>query len=825
MLLNYFKLAVRLMARSPFFTAINVTGLSVGFAVFFILWPFTQAELDSENFIKDRQKIFRTLFNVKVVGGPAAGQEHTGTMQPSIVTSTLFNEKLIDEYTRFIPQDNFWPTHTPGLKAYLVIRSVKKNPVFKIENSICADQNFFEFFDLPFLTGNRATALSQGESIALSESVSNRLFGNQPALGELVTVNGLTFHVTGTFKDLPANSHFNFDVVFSNATKLSFWNDMASTMPLWCFHYCKGEDSASLLETLNKNKERVLGKILNDMKQLNIDYKVEPLPEIVFKNYFDGERYTTKAKFTLTVLAAVSLVVLLMAWMNYINLTISRTRNRFKEIAARKVSGAGTADLFVQFISQSAWINLFAVLVAITIIQLVRNPFEVFFNIYIIPFKEHNLNVFLFFALILAAGILICAIYPTWVTAGLTPRQLINDTSVTQRRLLPSVLTTSQYITALVLIVLILVSHTQLSFILSKDIGINRENVIVIEAPVVGLEENGVHKMISFAGQIKSATGRPEVTLSGRVPGDYPYTAIVRRPGTDQGSVLDTYGGTDENFIMFYELELLAGRNFQKDEKPDVVLLSKHAIERLGFDSPEEAIGSLVEVNNYSEPFTRAEIIGVFRDYRVLPFLSSQNNPESLERGQCFAYMDNLWKEDLPERVSVKLIPGQLDTFIGEAERLFAETFPGDVFNWYFLDDHIGRHYQQQKILRNQISFFTFLAVGVACLGLLGMIANKITDKTKEIGIRRILGAHHLHISFVLLGSTFKQLMVSVVTGIPIAWVLSEQYLMRYSERIELQWWHYGIPVVILLSILMTTVASLLWKAASRNPVDALKYE
>jgi putative ABC transport system permease protein len=331
--------------------------------------------------------------------------------------------------------------------------------------------------------------------------------------------------------------------------------------------------------------------------------------------------------------------------------------------------------------------------------------------------------------------------------------------------------------------------------------------------------------MFSFATQIKSSTYISGFTLSGRVPGDYPYMAVVRRPGSNETAVLDTYGGTDENFLGFYDLELLAGRNFQKDEKPDVVLLSKHAVERLGFHSPEEAIGSFVEVNNYSEPFTRAEVIGVFADYRVLPFLNSQNHAETTERGQCFAYMDNLWKEDLPERLSAKLTLTQLHEFIPKAEKIFAETFSGNVFNWYLLDDHINRHYQQQKILRNQISFFTFLAIGVACLGLLGMIANKVADKTKEIGIRRILGAQQIHISFVLLDSTFKQVVVSVVTGIPVAWVLSEQYLTRYSDRVELQWWHYSIPVVILLSIMMLTVASLLWKAARSNPVDALKYE
>src|SRR5690606_3241587 len=225
------------------------------------------------------------------------------------------------------------------------------------------------------------------------------------------------------------------------------------------------------------------------------------------------------------------------------------------------------------------------------------------------------------------------------------------------------------------------------------------------------------------------------------------------------------------------------------------------------------------------EPFTTAEIIGVFEDYRVLPFLNSLNGSDASDKGQCFAYMNNLWKEDLPERVSVKLTLADLPGFIRKAERLFNDVFPGNVFHWYFLEDHIQRHYQQQEILRNQIFLFTFLAIGVACLGLLGMMANQVADKTKEIGIRKILGAHQLHISMALLHSTFKQALIAVTVGIPIAWMLSNEYLTRYSERIELQWWHFSIPVAVLFSIMLMTIVTLLRKAAKGNPVDALKYE
>jgi putative ABC transport system permease protein len=600
---------------------------------------------------------------------------------------------------------------------------------------------------------------------------------------------------------------------------------MSPALVLHCFHYCKRSGpQGQLQEVLNKNKGRVLASYLKSFKA-NYELELEPLREIVFKSYLNENRYVVKSKFTLKLLSIVSIVVLLMAWMNYVNLTISRTKKRFKEMAARKVSGASARDLFIQFVSQSFLINLLSVFVGVTILQLVKTPFQFFFNIHSTPFQEYTAGTFVFFGLVFASGVFGCAAYPAWVCSSFTTRQLLGYNITTQKRLLPSILTTFQYTAALVLLILILVNHAQLGFILSKDLGIEKDDIIVIEAPVVGLEENGVAKMIRFVEQLRSSTNS-RVTLSGRVPGDYSYTAIVRKTGSDIACIADTYGGTDENFLPFYKLKLLAGRNFQKDEKPDVVLLSEHVTRRLNFKSPEEAVGSFVEVNNYDEPFTKAEVIGVFSDYRVTPFFTSQNSSEDLTgRGQCFAYLNNLWKEDLPERVSAKVTLSQADEFIRKAAKVYAESFPGNAFVWYFIDDHITRHYKQQKILRNQISFFTLLAIGVACLGLVGMVANRVADKTKEISIRKILGAHYVHIASILLDSTAKQIMIAVLLGIPIAWKLSREFLTRYSERIDLQWWHYGIPVLVLLGILMATVASLLWKAARNNPVDALKSE
>ena len=759
------------------------------------------------------------------------GGRLTSSPQMGHIPNELFHQKQITDFTRFIPQDWFGPGVTPGLKSELVITTERNDntySIFKEEKAICADQNFFEFFDLPFSSGNRKTALSQGESVVISKSQSVKLFGNSDPIGSLLKVNGSAFQVSGVFPDLPANSHLQFDMVFSNSTRLSAWN-VASSSVVSSYNYCKINGTSSrLAEILTENKERLIGWYLKSNQNFRINFLAQPLSEVVFSEHYNGDLFQIKSRLTLILLATVSLMVLVMAWMNYVNLAISRTKVRFKEIAARKVSGAKLMDLIAQFLIESTLVNLLAVLVGLTIIQLIKQPFSGYFDIRIIPLSEIDLNTLLFFSVVFFADVFITSFYPAWITMQITTRQLMGYDKVTQRRFLPSALTTFQYLTALVLITQIIVSYEQLGYILSKDIGLDRENIFVIESPIVGLEENGAVKMMSFAKHIESSLDPSEISLSNSVVGDLPYNIGIKKVGSDVQFAFDSPGGADENFISLYGITMLAGRNFQPDEAYNTILLSKYATERLGFKSPEEAVGNMVELSDIDPPI-KLEITGVFADYRALPFFTAKNSTEDVTgRGEClfnYVFVEKIWKESVPGRVSVKLKAGQQDDFVSKVEKIYAEMFPGNVFNWYFLDDHVNRHYQQQKIIRNQISFFTLLAVGVACLGLLGMIANKVVDKRKEISVRRILGAHYFHLTTVLLDSTIKQVMVAVVIGIPIAWKLSQQYLSRYTERIEVQWWHYAIPVGILVAILFITVVSILWKAAKSNPVEALKVE
>ena len=822
MLLNYLKLSLRLMVRNPFFTFINVAGLSVGFAVFFILWPFTQAELKSDQYVKDYDRIFRPLYDWRWTenGGESWGHLNLSSM-PSHISNEMRNHSQVEDVCRYRAWFN--DTYTPLSKSDLVL-SIDQKVQSVIEagenRAICADRNFLQFFSIQLLQGNQNTALDLSESVVLSESMAKKIFSSN-ALNQQLKVNGKPFIVTGVFKDLPDNSHLQFDIIFSNSGKLAIWNSF-SLDGGWCYHYFKLRKGADpLAKILNDNKDRLIGYYLEKKQFLKIDFLAQPLREVVFSQM--NEFFKPKSKFTLNSLAVVSLVVLVMAWMNYINLTVSKTKTRFKEIAVRKVSGALMLDLFLQFVCQSTLINVLAVLIGLTVIQVVGQPFSFFFNIRVIPLWELPSDALLFLALVLVIGIVVTAAYPAWVSIRHNARQLLTRNVPSQKRITTTIFTTSQYCAALTMIVWILVMHHQMNFILNKDLGIDKDNVVVVNAPILGLEENGNAKMVDFVQQVQNESGIGNTSLSGKVWGDGYYNMELRKVGNEMFYGIEDQGGVDDQFISMYKIKMIAGRNFMKDEKGVTTILSRSAVQRLGFKSPEEAVGAIIEYN-FMTNWKPIEIIGVVEDYRVHSFSNLENNTEE-GKGQCLMYLNNAWPPAVPGRVSIKLNTAEVKSVIDKVEDIYHQHFPGNVFNWYFLEDNIVRQYGDLQILRNQLTFFTFLAVMVACLGLLGMISNTVSEKIKEISIRKILGAENLHVMKLLLNSTGMQVITALVTGLPIAWKFSQQYLEKYTERIALQWWHFGLPVMILITIMFLTISSVLWKAAKSNPVEALKYE
>jgi putative ABC transport system permease protein len=844
MLLNYVKLSIRLLVRSPFFTLINISGLSVGFAVFFILWQHSTYELKSDQFHKDYDRIYRAYCDFYFGEGNNWDHYIFSTIPPVLAKLVKEKKKEVESLTRLIHQRNFeairWAgpqTDTAGWSGFsteLILSYIDEREErlsIKQTRAAFADPNFFEFFTLPLILGQPDQVLNRADAIVLSESIASTYFGTQNPIGKTLILNDdRSFTVTGVFKDLRDNTHLAFDLLFST---LQIANAMEGIYPF--------QETAVSYFKLNPNADiKEIEKAMTNVSGLHWDrdfqvgfpgstgeYHLQPLKDAAFQ-IFDNDSYSPKSKLKLQVFLLVGIVVLVMAWINYLNLQLNAQASRMKELATRKAAGAKITDFINQFLVESVVVNALAVLVAITLIQLLKSPLEILFQLSVPDWNEFNNETLIILLAAIVIGILIAALHPAISMWRLSIRSMLSfGKAFSDGRAFTKITSVLQFIIAIVLIVWFGTVFSQVNFVLNSSWGLDRDRVVVIELPVNDtIIGRNVH-VEELKNELLSTVGVEDVTFSRTVVGGLFRNRLQfwRKDQSHVSAVPKSDGGVDERFIPFYKLHILAGRNFIGDNPADrkSVILSREAARSMGWN-PEEAIGKAIGLEKYSwtELSSDAEVIGVIEDHRYSP-LYLQSSMSGVNRGNILTYGNYLRPKNQPQKMSIRL-NGSSDTVEAIKEK-FEAVFPGKLFHWYFLDNHVNAHYQEERIARNQILLFTSLAIGIACLGLLGAISNKVVSKTKEIGIRKVLGARLHQIAEILLSPTLKQVGIATLIGTPLAYALTESYLQKFSERIVLQGWHFTLPILLLILIMVLSVASVVWKAARKNPVVALKYE
>jgi len=821
MLLNYLKLSLRLLVRNPFFTFINVAGLAVGFASFMVLWNYSQHELKSDQFHKDYERIYRLY----VLGKFADGDAIAGAINPEIIRRAATDFKEIEEYTRIVKQDNFVEGSLPhGRQLFFSYTNMENQRSSFAETRIAyADPNFFDFFSFPLLAGNSRIVLSESNSVVVSKSMARKYFGAHEPLGEVLYLNDtIPLRVTGVFEELPSNTHLVFDMVVSTLTIEKYLRQPDSQAFTHGYYKLQGNSSVAAFDsTLNAYvKRNFTGTLDRTFGPATYEAHLQSLEELAF-NRHALDSYVPKSKYLLSVLGLVSISVLLMAWVNYMNMTLSANQKRMKELAARKAVGANAIDFMRQFIIEAMLVNGVALLVAVTLIQLIRIPAQVFFGFYVVSWSDISLTVKLLIGSAILAGIVVTGMYPAIATLNVSPGVLFGE-----KRLAKSsfrfihVLTVFQYGAAMALIIWAFSVYLQITHVLNFDIGLKKDQVVVIDLPFH--QDSLIRLQVRhFESQLSSSSSIMDYTFSHEVIGA--HGGFLKRNDRSEAFMMEEYT-VDARFIPFYGIELIAGRNFLPNNRADenTIILSRKAIRTLGFKSPEDALGAqilvpqdLVGLSDYA-PST---VIGVFEDYFAVPFFTINQGYTS-----GMSLFPSSFNTTL-RKVSVRTFPGQLKKAMSHLQGAYASTFPHTLFNSNVLEDQVSRAYDEEKMASNQIILFTLIAIGIACLGLLGMMSHKVVEKTKEIGIRKILGAGLSNIALIMLKSTVSQILIALIIALPVAYYLVWQYLQKYTEQIPLQWRQFALPVLILIAILFATIASVLWSAAKSNPVEALKYE
>ena len=750
-----------------------------------------------------------------------------GEARPYHIPMMAADLREIESYTRFLAQPEFNKELVGhGEKITISVFDGQGNQtLFKEDQMVYADPNLFEFLNIPLILGSPAAVLEKPNAVVLSQSKAKSYFGNTDPVGRYLVLNDSStlLLVTGVFEDLPVNTHLYFDLVISNVGVRKNWYGVNGGPFATC--YVKVGPTVSIAkfeEAINRNKEKYLAVDLQDHLGYRMNFFVQPLTEIAFGPRFDYDFFfKKKSKSTLRLLVIVSVVILLMAWANYINLTLSTMRKRMKEIATRKVSGANSVDLLHQFVVEACLLNLLAVALSLTLMQLLNTPVELFLGIKSIPLESINPATWAVFCTVVATGVLVTGIYPAILSHSYGVKFFVSYARVTAKGKSLTLLTTGQYLAAVVLILWAFLVSLQLNFILDRNLGFDREQVVIVEAP---LRKSKAYPADAdaFMNTLRASPGVSDATWSYRLVTDANIQLIgVSRPDSTLGTIMFTYGGVDQGYIPFYGITLLAGRNFNANDKKTMIL-SRYATHRLGYKNPEDVIGEKILVGGAGV----ADVVGVIEDYRQKSLLyQAETNSETTSGSgivlTCHGFLS--WQE--PEKFAIKLDLSGVDQTMGGVKTRFNTAFPGNYFDWYFLNDRVNAAYATEKYARNQIAVFTGLAIFISCLGLLGMMSILAAEKTKEIGIRKVLGAELHQIGVLLLRRSSLEILIALIIGIPIAYYLARQYLDRFVERITLEWWHFTLPVAVLILILLATIASMIWKAANSKPVEALKYE
>lgn len=809
---SFFTLLWRNLVRNKGYSFINIAGLSLGLAAFILISAYVHFERSYDRMYPDGDNIYR------VESSFYRGAQLTDDWPTS---TNGYGKAMKDNFPEIAAVTRINWNNSERVVSY-------KNTRFREAHVCFADTNFFSFFSYPLLKGNPATALKDVNTIAISASAAKRYFGDADPMGQFLevgTIAGkLRCQVTGVFADLPVNSTMQFSCLISWASSPEWMRNTWYLHESYTFVKLSagaagagGSGSAEAARVAAASVEAKFPALAEKyktgpaLKELRWAIHLVPLADIHLNPAKQYEIEVKGNRRAVQFLSWVAFVILAIACVNYINLYTARAMERAKEVGIRKVSGARPGQLVGQFLLESVFVNLVALVLAIGLVFLSRGlPFGLLFDA---ALYERVAGVFVLS--VLASGV-----YPALVLARIQPIVVLKGRYSFSRGglVLRKGLVVFQFAISLLLIVGTLAVYRQLRYMSSQDLGVNISRTLVVKAPVNTSDYE--QKVAGLKHAFQAIPAVVGVTGSGAVPGKEVGEFLADRrlaaPKTEER--LYEMLKVDHDFIGLYGLELIAGRAFDRSRPADStgLVLNEAAVQQFGFASPEKAIGEKVwlEVNK-GKP---NEVIGVVRNYHQQS-LQQRYTPVAL-------FMDPDYPWVPTNYYSIKVGTGKdMTATLEQLKKTWAGFFPGSSFDFFFLDDFYDRQYQQERQFGRVFGLFSSLAIFIACMGLFGLTAYSTARRTKEIGIRKTLGASVPSILFLLSWDLVKFIFWAGLVALPVSWTLVGRWMQGYAFRVGLAWWQFAGPVVALLIVAMATTVWLSVRAAVANPVNTLKQE
>ncbi|MBL6444897.1 ABC transporter permease [Fulvivirga sp. 29W222] len=794
MLKNYFKIAVRNIARSKAYSFINIAGLTLGITCCSLLFLFVMDEMAYDSMHSKRDQIYRVI-EISTEGDET---RYFGQTTPQTGPTLASDYEEISQYTRLF---RF------GGHVNFSIGDTK----FAEREYCYADSSFFDVFDFELVQGDRETALSKPNSMIIDEEWAHTLFGNEDPLGkEIALAHRDTYVITGVMKKVPQNSHLQIRILVSVPYSDEFfskyqtdWNTYGAST------YVVFNEKASP-SAFAKKIPAFVEKYFKP--EANRNFYLQPLSDIHFgsQNIEYGSEATKGQKAYIYIFMGIGIFMLLIACINYMNLATAKSLHRGKEIGMRKVSGALRYQLIIQFLSESTFIAFIALALSIGLVDLLLPYFNVLTDKSFVFNTETFGNILaLLFLITLAIGLL-SGIYPAIVMSKLRPANILKGSmstgkgSVTLRK----VLVVTQFTLSIIMIIATIVASNQMKYIQNRSLGFNKEQLLVVDI------NNGEvrRRFEAMKSEFANSPYITKVAVSSRVPGEWKnlQEVYVKSQGNSQDSIRTNYIGFDEHMIDVYEMKLASGSNFTGNIAEDSlhVLINDTAVSALGLSDP---LGNYIQIGQ-----GQYKVIGVLADFN---FESLHNEIAPLVLG----YRSNVFQPI--DYFSLKFDPEHMEEAIAHASKVHNQFDESTPIEYHFLDEQWEQFYKNDKRAGNIFTIGAGITIFIACLGLFGLASFIIQKRTKEIGVRKVLGASVGDL-FLLLAKTFiLQVLLAFIIAIPVSWYIMSDWLKNFAFRFEMGVVEFLIAGLVAVVIAILSVSYRVVKAALLNPVNTLRTE
>lgn len=784
---NYLVAALRSINRQKMYSILNITGLAIGLAVFLLIALYTQYELGFDRYHKNADRMYRVVREDRTLTPAPLG--------PALVE----NFAEIEAVARIIQDKNTLISHGDAH--------------FLETEFYWAGADIFNIFSLPFIHGNPESALRDPFSIVISQSTASKYFGDQNPMGETLNIDDRRdFKVTGVFSDMPRNSHFVMDVIvpYEDYFKMT-GNDITRWTSNFTYTYLllgEGADPVALESDIHRVIEAPLFERFGAPKPYPEMYFVQAIRDIHLKSHRQQEISVNNDMMYIYLFSSIAVLILFIACINYVNLTTARSTRRGKEVGMRKVVGARRMQLVQQFMGESFFLILMALTLTLLIINLVL---PVFSNLVERPLSMAVMAEPQFLLMIVLTVVLVSLLagaYPAISISGFKPITILKGTlaSGNKGRVLRNILVLFQFTVTIVLFICTLTINKQLDFVNNYDVGYSKDNIVNLT-----IRDNAVRRNIdSIKTELRQIPDVFGVAASARLPNNIDtFTSQVLNPDLPDQETVIYYNTADYDFVELYDIQIKQGRNFSRDLASDqqgVFLVNEAAVRAGDWESPLEQT-----LSHWSGE--TGKVVGVMKDFH----LHSLHSP--IEPLYVFLDPDNF------SHISIKInsanIPATLDKLEGVMKK-FSPNFP---FEYSFFDQEFSRAYHPEQRMVNIFSSFAILAIIVACLGLFGLTAFTAQQRTREIGIRRVMGASIAKVTVLLTREFIRWVVLANLIAWPIAYLVMERWLQNFSLQTNQSLSYFLLAAMTAFLIALLTVSVLSVRAASASPIKALRCE